>query len=411
MLNRNRNFANLTSGYLFPEISRRRNLYAKTHPDARIISLGIGNTTEPLTPHIVQGLKQEVLALGTKNGYSGYGDETGLTALREKIARVLYAEIVAPEEVFISDGAKCDIGRVQYLFGSDVAVAVQDPAYPVYVDGSVMIGAAGAAVSGMGYDGITYMPCTAENDFFPDLSCIPVNALVYFCSPNNPTGAVATKTQLASLVAAVREKGSLIIFDSAYSAYIRDPGLPRSIFEIEGARECAIEVNSFSKPIGFTGVRLGWTIIPKELRFADGTPVIQDWTRLMTTIFNGASNIAQYGGLASLDEDGMAETKALTDYYLDNAKLIQQSLSGANFASAGVEIFGGSNAPYIWALFPGRKSWDIFDLILDICHVVCTPGAGFGPAGESFIRFSSFGHRDQVSEACERLSKLNLDCG
>jgi len=409
MLNRNKNLANLASGYLFPEIAKRRKQYAAAHPEAKIISLGIGNTTEPLTPHVVEGLKNEVMKLGTHEGYSGYGDETGNMPLREKIATVLYKGIVAPEEVFISDGAKCDIGRLQYLFGQDVSVVVQDPAYPVYVDGSVMIGAAGPVAPGAtGYSGITYMPCTAENGFFPDIAVIPSNALVYFCSPNNPTGAVATRAQLESLVKAARAKGSIVIFDSAYSAYIRDPALPLSIFEIEGARECAIEVSSFSKPIGFTGVRLGWSIIPRELKFADGTPVMADWTRLMTTIFNGASNIAQAGGLASLDETGLRETRELTDYYLENAKIIRKALTGPNFAKAKVEVFGGDNAPYIWARFPGRKSWEIFDLILDTCHVVCTPGAGFGPAGESFIRFSSFGHRAQVIEACERLSKLVL---
>jgi LL-diaminopimelate aminotransferase len=410
MLNRNPNIAHLSSGYLFPEISRRRNAYAKANPEARIISLGIGNTTEPLTPHVVEGLQAEALRLGTKEGYSGYGDETGLPSLRAKIAEVLYSGLVSPEEVFISDGAKCDIGRIQYLFGQNVAVAVQDPAYPVYVDGSVMIGAAGPVLeNGSGYKGITYMPCTAENDFFPDLSVIPQNALVYFCSPNNPTGAVATKAQLEELVRVVRSRNSIIIFDSAYASFIRDPSLPKSIFEIDGACECAIEISSFSKPIGFTGVRLGWSIVPEQLVFSDGTPVMRDWTRLMTTIFNGASNIAQYGGLASLDEEGLAETRTLTDFYLENAALIRKALQGKNFTDAGVRLFGGDNAPYIWAQFPGRKSWEIFDLILDSCHVVCTPGAGFGPAGESFIRFSSFGHRDQVIEACSRLSSLVLN--
>ncbi len=409
MLNRNRNIANLASGYLFPEISKRRAAYAKAHPDARIISLGIGNTTEPLTPRVVAGLRAEVDRLGTREGYSGYGDETGNTPLREAIARVLYGGIVSSDEVFVSDGAKCDIGRLQYLFGPETKVAVQDPAYPVYVDGSVMVGAAGAVPpGGTGYAGIVYMPCTAENGFFPDLALIPANSLVYFCSPNNPTGAVATREQLTRLVSVARERGSVIVYDSAYSAYIRDPALPRSIFEIPGARECAVEVSSFSKPIGFTGVRLGWTVVPKELRFADGTPVIQDWTRLMTTIFNGASNIAQAGGLASLDEAGLAETRALTDFYLENAAIIREALGGANFRAAGVEVYGGDNAPYIWARFPGKKSWEVFDSILDTCRVVCTPGAGFGPAGESFIRFSAFGHRDQVVEACKRLASLAL---
>ncbi len=407
MLNRNPRLANLTSGYLFPEIAKRRAAYAKAHPDAHIISLGIGNTTEPLTPHVVRGLADSVARLGTKEGYSGYGDETGLTALRAKIASALYGNLVSAEEVFISDGAKCDIGRIQYLFGPDVSVAVQDPAYPVYVDGSVMIGAAGSSLaSGSGYEGITYMPCTAENGFFPDLSAIPANSLVYFCSPNNPTGAVATKAELKRLVDAARATGSIIIYDSAYSAFIRDPELPLSIYEIAGARECAIEVSSFSKPIGFTGVRCGWTIVPRELTFADGTLVMNDWARLVTTIFNGASNVAQAGALASLDAEGLAETRELTDYYLRNAAVIRTTLSGANFRAAGVEIFGGDNAPYVWARFPGKKSWEMFDRILDECRVVTTPGAGFGPAGESFLRFSSFGHYEQVTEACARLSRF-----
>lgn len=410
MIARNPRFANLSSGYLFPEISKRRAAFAKERPDAKIISLGIGNTTEPLTPHIVEALDKEAVRLGTPEGYSGYGEDLGLTPLRESIASVLYKGIVKPEEVFISDGAKCDIGRFQALFGEKVAVAVQDPAYPVYVDGSVIVGAAGSArADGSGYEGIAYMPCTAENGFFPDLSLVPPNALVYFCSPNNPTGAVATKDQLRSLVKVANERGSVIIFDAAYSSFIRDPELPRSIFEIDGARTCAIEINSFSKPIGFTGVRLGWSIVPKELVFADGTPVIQDWTRLMTTLFNGASNIAQRGGLASLDSIGLEETRTLTDFYLENARLIRKALSGENFRKVGVEIFGGDNAPYVWARFPGMKSWDVFDRILRECHVVSTPGAGFGPAGESFIRFSSFGHREQVAEACSRLGKLTFN--
>ncbi len=409
MIERNNAFSHLTSGYLFPEINKRRRAFAAENPDAGIISLGIGNTTEPLTPHIVKALAAQVASLGTKDGYSGYGDEAGLPALREKIAEVLYENRISPDEVFVSDGAKCDIGRIQYLFGSKVSVAVQDPAYPVYVDGSVMVGAAGAIVPGTtNYAGITYMPCTQENSFFPDPAHIPENALVYFCSPNNPTGAVATRDQLVDLVQTARKKGSIIIFDSAYAAFIRDPDLPRSIFEIDGARECAIEVGSFSKPVGFTGVRLGWTIVPQDLKFSDGTPVIQDWRRLFSTIFNGASNIAQAGGLASLDSAGIAETRETIDYYLENARIIREALQGPNFTRMGAEVYGGDNAPYVWVRFPGKKSWDIFDAVLRKCHVVCTPGAGFGPAGESFIRFSSFGHRDEIKEASRRLSLLEL---
>ncbi len=405
-MRRNPGFANLTAGYLFPEIARRRRAFAAAHPDVRLISLGIGDTTEPLTPHIASRLAKYAAGLGTPGGYSGYGDEQGLTSLRERIAAVVYGSRVGPDEVFVSDGAKCDIGRLQLLFGRDVEVAVQDPSYPVYVDGSVIIGAAGTYDDGArgghpGYAGIRYLPCTPENGYFPDLGDLPESGLIYFCSPNNPTGAVATHAQLAALVAAARQRGSVIVFDAAYAEYIRDPELPRSIFEVDGARECAIEVNSFSKPVGFTGVRLGWTVVPKELRFDDGASVNADWNRLCTTVFNGPSNIAQHGGLAALDEQGLAEMRTLTDHYLVNAHLIRATLEGL-----GITCVGGDNAPYIWAHFPGRASWDVFAEILERCHVVTTPGSGFGPAGEGFVRFSAFGHRTDVEEACRRLQQL-----
>lgn len=400
MVRRNTALTNLKAGYLFPEIARRRRAFAASHPEAKIISLGIGNTTEPLTPHIDQGLVEGARRLGTVEGYSGYGDEQGMTALREKIAQVFYHGTVASDEVFVSDGAKCDIGRLQLLFGPQTPVAVQDPSYPVYVDGSVLIGAAGPW-TGEGYQGIHYLPCTSDNDYFPDLSRIPEQSLVYFCSPNNPTGAVATRSQLQSLVKAAIDTGSLIIFDAAYAEYIRDPALPKSIFEIDGARTCAVEVNSFSKPIGFTGVRLGWTVVPRELSYADGGSVNADWNRICTTVFNGASNVAQYGGLASLDDEGLVEMRSLTDYYIENAKIIRTTLT-----SLGISCVGGDNAPYIWAHFPGQSSWDVFERILNTCWVVTTPGSGFGPAGESFIRFSAFGHRSDVEEACGRLPKL-----
>jgi LL-diaminopimelate aminotransferase len=329
----------------------------------------------------------------------GYSDE-GFEELRKRISDCFYKGAFGLEEVFVSDGAKCDIGRLQLLFGSGTPVAAQDPSYPVYVDGSVLIGAAGAW-EGSGYGGIAYLPCTAENNYFPDLAALPRNGLFYFCSPNNPTGAVANRDQLAALVRAARDKGVLIIFDAAYAEYIRDPALPKSIFEIDGARECAIEVNSFSKPAGFTGVRLGWTIVPRELRYEGGESVNADWNRVTGTIFNGASNIAQWGGIAALDPEGLAEIRSLTDFYLGNAALIRSALQ-----SLGISCVGGDNSPYIWARFPGRDSWEVFAEILEKCQVVTTPGAGFGPAGESFIRFSAFGHRGDVEEACRRLARL-----
>ncbi|MDR3020816.1 MAG: LL-diaminopimelate aminotransferase [Treponema sp.] len=401
MLRRNDCIANIKAGYLFPEVAKRRREFAAANPGAKIISLGIGNTTEPILPHTNAGLVSGAQALADVKTYSGYGDEQGLTALREKIASALYKGIVEPDEVFISDGAKCDIGRLQLLFGAGVKIAAQDPSYPVYVDGSVLIGAAGGW-EGNGYAGITYLPCTAENNYFPNLDPIEGNSLIYFCSPNNPTGAVADRKELETLVKTAISKKCIIIFDAAYSEFIRDPQLPKSIFEIDGAKTCAIEVNSFSKPAGFTGVRLGWSIVPKALLYSGGESVNTDWNRICTTVFNGASNIAQAGGLAALNENGLAEMKSLTDFYLGNAKLIREALR-----QLGISCIGGDNSPYIWAHFPGRDSWEVFTEILQKCQVVTTPGAGFGPAGQSFIRFSAFGHRADVEEACERLAVLS----
>ncbi|MDE5613721.1 MAG: LL-diaminopimelate aminotransferase [Treponemataceae bacterium] len=409
MIERNPGFAHLTAGYLFPEVARRRREYVAAHPDAPIISLGIGNTTEPLSAHIAKAMADYALALATPEGYSGYGDDFGSERLRQKIADVFYKGMADGSEVFISDGAKCDIARLQTLFGGKMHIAVQDPAYPVYVDGSVVVGAAGTGKpDGSGYEGVTYLPCTPQNHFFPDLSAIAPNTLIYFCSPNNPTGATATREELTRLVDFANENGCVIIYDAAYAAFIRDPSLPRTIFAVPGARTCAIEVNSFSKPAGFTGVRLGWSVVPKDLRFSDGTPVNKDWGRAMTTLFNGASNIAQAGGLAALDEQGLRDMKASVDYYLENGALIKKTLDGDNFSKAGVVAHFTGNGPYIWAQFPGMTSWGVFDLILDKCHVVTTPGSGFGPAGESFVRFSSFGHRADVEEACRRLARLEL---
>lgn len=401
MVKRNKNLAKLKAGYLFPEINRRKNALLEKNPDAKIISLGIGNTTEPLTPHIVEGLKNAAVGLGNNEGYSGYGAEQGMEKLRKKIAEKLYNGIIQADEVFVSDGAKCDCGRLQVLFGNDVSIAVQDPAYPVYVDGSVIIGATGEYDDEKGqFKDIIYMSCTPENNFFPDLESLPRTDLIYFCSPNNPTGAVATKEQLKKLVDFAKKNNSILLFDAAYSEYIRDDSYPKSIFEIDGAREVAIEINSFSKPIGFTGVRLGWTVVPKELKFENGESVNTDWNRIMTTIFNGASNIIQLGGLAALDEEGIKEMKATIDFYMENARIIKEGLD-----SVGVKTYWTGNSPYIWAHFPGKDSWEMFSEILEKAHVVTTPGAGFGPAGQGFVRFSAFGHRDDVKEAVERLKE------
>merc|ERR1719454_395438 len=318
---RNPNIGKLQAGYLFPEIGRRRNAYLEANPDAQpIISLGIGDTTMPVPPHILGGLTEGASKLGSKEGYSGYGAEQGQAALRAKIAENLYDGKIAPDEVFVSDGSKCDIGRLQMMFGSGMTTAVQDPSYPVYVDTSVIMGQTGEMdQEKKQYSGIVYMPCNPSNGFFPDLENTPRADVVYFCSPNNPTGAAATKAQLQELVDWANDNGSIIVYDAAYAPFIRSPDVPKSILEIPGARTCAIEVNSLSKYAGFTGVRLGWTVIPKELTFADGSPVAADYNRIMCTAFNGASNIVQAGALAALDKEGLAEVKELIDYYMGNA--------------------------------------------------------------------------------------------
>jgi LL-diaminopimelate aminotransferase len=397
MVNRNSNFSRLSASYLFPEINRRRKAFLEKNPHAEIISLGIGNTTEPLTPVICHGLTEAAQKLGTLKGYSGYGDEQGQLELRTALSQKIYNNLVSPEEITISDGSKCDIGRLQILFGSKVSIAVQDPAYPVYVDGSIIMGAD---------TDLVFMPCTPENNFFPNLQKTPRTDLIYFCSPNNPTGAAASKEQLRQLVDFAKKNKSIIVFDAAYSSFITDPKLPRSIYEIEGAASVAIEVNSFSKSVGFTGVRLGWCVVPKELTFEDGTPVLQDWLRVITTLFNGASNINQPGGLAALSDAGLKETRELVGYYQENARLIKEGLH-----NLGITTYGGLNAPYIWAHFPGKKSWDVFEKILTEAQVVTTPGAGFGPSGENFIRFSAFGHRKNVLEAVERIRKIFQTAG
>ncbi|MBN1156496.1 LL-diaminopimelate aminotransferase [Candidatus Woesearchaeota archaeon] len=400
MVKRNKNMEKLISGYLFPEINKRKKALLEMNPKAKIISLGIGNTTQPLTSHVVSALKEASVAMGTKEGYSGYGDEQGLPALRKKISETLYNGTIGADEVFISDGAKCDIGRLQLMFGHDVSIAVQDPSYPVYVDGSVIIGATGKSKDGQ-FEKIHYMKCLPENDFFPKLE--KKTDLIYFCSPNNPTGAASTREQLNELVEFARKNNSIIIFDAAYSEFIKDKKIPKTIFDIEGAKDVAIEVNSFSKTAGFTGVRLGWCIVPKGLKYSDGSPVINDWNRIMTTVFNGASNIVQKAGLAILDKKGWKETKKLIDYYMKNAEIIKKGLD-----EMGIENYGGVNAPYVWARFPGKKSWDVFSEMLDNAHVVTTPGSGFGPAGEGFIRFSSFGNKEDTIEAMKRVKEIKI---
>ncbi|MCK5155076.1 MAG: LL-diaminopimelate aminotransferase [Spirochaetales bacterium] len=405
----NKNYRKLAAGYLFPEIGRRTRNFQAENPKAKLLRLGIGNTTEALTPEIVAGLQRGVQKLSKISTYTGYGDEQGNTALREGLAK-FYGErgvSLSPDDIFVSDGAKPDSSNIQSIFGDDNIVAIQDPAYPVYVDTNVIFGRSGDFDSGTGkYSNFVYMKCDEENGFFPSLPDKKVD-LIYLCSPNNPTGAVATKDQLKMFVDYAIKHQAVIIFDAAYSEYISNHDLPGSIYEVDGAEKCAIEINSFSKFAGFTGVRLGWTIVPEQLTVENSNPgeVRTMWLRRQTTFFNGASNIVQEGGLAVLSETGLQESRGLIDYYMQNASIIRSGLQ-----PIGLTVYGGDNAPYLWLRTPGGlSSWDFFDKLLRETWVIGTPGSGFGPAGEGFFRLSAFGHRDDIKAAVDNIvNKLKL---
>ncbi|GLT96680.1 hypothetical protein SLE2022_142860 [Rubroshorea leprosula] len=399
---RNVNLERLQKDYLFPEISKRELQHLQKYPNAKLISLGIGDTTEPIPENIALSMANYAHALSTTGGYSGYGAEQGNQGLRKAIVETFYKDVLIKDtEVFVSDGAQCDISRLQLLLGSKVTIAVQDPSFPAYVDSSVIIGQAGDFKDETRkYQNIEYMHCGPQNNFFPDLMATARTDIIFFCSPNNPTAHAATREQLQQLVKFARDNGSIIIFDSAYASYIMDDS-PRSIYEIPGAKEVAIEISSFSKFAGFTGVRLGWTVVPEELLFSSGFPVINDFNRIVSTCFNGASNISQAGGLACLSSEGFGAIYSLIDYYRENAKILVNSL-----ASVGLEVYGGVNAPYAWVHFPGSKSWDVFIEILEKAHIITVPGCGFGPGGDGYIRMSAFGHRESILEASWRLEKL-----
>jgi LL-diaminopimelate aminotransferase len=402
----NPNFLKLASGYLFPEIARRAKLWQESHGGVELLRLGIGNTTEALSPAVCSAMHHEIDLLSDRATYTGYGDEQGNTSLRKALASYYkqhWNVSLDPLEFFISDGAKSDAANFQELFATDSVVAVQDPAYPVYVDSNVVGGRTGNwNEKASCYDGFVFLPSVAENGFIPTPPERHVD-IIYLCSPNNPTGAVATKAQLKAFVDyALREK-AVIIFDSAYSEYITEPCYPHSIYEVEGAEKCAVEISSFSKFAGFTGVRLGWTIVPKTLSVIEGGNEMLNklWNRRQCTFFNGASNISQAGGLASLTGKGYEECRSLVSYYLDNARIIREGLS-----STGLTCHGGVNSPYVWVRTPhGLSSWDFFDLLLDKAHVVVTPGSGFGPSGEHYVRISAYGHKENVIKAVESIRR------
>nr|WP_290225610.1 LL-diaminopimelate aminotransferase [Trichocoleus desertorum] len=403
----NDNYLKLKAGYLFPEIARRVNAFAEANPDGKIIRLGIGDVTEPLPEACRTAMIQAVEDMGDRGSFRGYGPEQGYAWLREKIAQFDFQSRgcdISADEIFISDGSKCDTGNILDIFGDNNTIAVTDPVYPVYVDTNVMAGHTGAANDRGEFEGLVYLPVTAENNFTAEIPSQKVD-LIYLCFPNNPTGATASREHLQAWVDYAKAHGSIIFFDAAYEAFITDPAIPHSIYEIPGARDCAIEFRSFSKNAGFTGTRCALTVVPKTLlaKAADGSDVElwKLWNRRQSTKFNGVSYIVQRGAEAVYSETGQAQTKALVSFYLENAKIIREQLT-----AAGLAVYGGVNAPYVWVQTPNNlSSWDFFDKLLQTCNVVGTPGSGFGAAGEGYFRISAFNSRDNVEEAMKRITE------
>ena len=402
----NDNYLKLKAGYLFPEIARRVKTFAAANPDAPIIKLGIGDVTEPLPEACRSAMIQAIEDMGNRSTFKGYGPEQGYLWLREKIAQHDFQARgcdIDASEIFISDGSKCDCGNILDILGDDNKIAVTDPVYPVYVDTNVMAGRTGEANDKGEYEGLFYLPISADNNFTAQIPSEKVD-LIYLCFPNNPTGATATKEHLQAWVDYAQENDSLILFDAAYEAFISDRDLPHSIYEIKGAKDCAIEFRSFSKNAGFTGTRCAFTVVPKNLtgKAQDGSDVEiwKLWNRRQSTKFNGVSYIVQRGAEAVYSEAGQSQTKALIGFYLENAKIIREQLT-----SAGLQVYGGVNAPYVWVKTPnGLSSWDFFDKLLQNANVVGTPGSGFGAAGEGYFRISAFNSRKNVNEAMSRIT-------
>lgn len=402
----NENFLKLPGSYLFSDIAKKVKAYQESHPDKRLIRLGIGDVTRPLPQASIEAMHRAVDEMANKSTFHGYGPEQGYDFLIDTIIKNDFEPRgieLSSSEVFISDGAKSDTGNIGDILGLDNKVAVTDPVYPVYVDSNVMGGRAGQ-LNGKQWSDITYMPCTAENNF---ISSIPSNRIdvIYLCYPNNPTGTTLTKTELKKWVDYALSHDALILFDAAYEAYIREDNIPHSIFEIEGAKRCAIEFRSFSKTAGFTGVRCGYTVIPKEVTAttATGERVALNalWNRRQCTKFNGTSYITQRGAEAIYSKEGKQQVRETIDYYMENARIMREGLT-----AAGIQVFGGKNAPYLWVKTPeGFTSWQFFDHLLNEANIVSTPGVGFGPSGEGYLRLTAFGQREDCIEAIQRISQ------
>ncbi len=405
----NENYLKLQAGYLFPEIGRRVNEFIEANPDKKVIKMGIGDVTQPLVQSVVKAFHEGVDEMAKGETFKGYGPEQGYAFLREAIAKNSYQDNgidISANEIFVSDGSKCDTGNIQEIFGNDNKIAICDPVYPVYADTTVMSGKTGACGENGYYDGIIYMPCTKENHFIPELPGETPD-LIFLCYPNNPTGTVATKEELKKWVDYAIEKKAIILYDAAYEAFVTEEGIPRSIYEIEGAKEVAIEFRSFSKTAGFTGTRCAFTVIPEELLAYDSAgnahSVKALWNRRQSTKFNGVSYPVQKAAAAIYTDEGKKEVAEVIAYYLENAKIMRASL-----AEIGYDVYGGVNAPYVWVKTKNNmSSWDFFDKVLNEANVVGTPGSGFGPAGEGYFRFSAFADRENVLEAMERVKNLS----
>jgi LL-diaminopimelate aminotransferase len=403
----NENYLKLPGSYLFAEIAKRVENYKKENPEKDIIKLGIGDVTKPLVPAVIKALHNAVDEMGNEETFMGYGPEQGYAFLREKIVEYDYKPLgieISADEVFVSDGAKCDTGNIQEIFGLDIKIALTDPVYPVYVDTNVMAGRTGELGEDGRWSKLVYLPCIAENNFVPSLPKEKVD-LIYLCFPNNPTGTVLTREQLKKWVDYARENGSIILFDAAYDAFIREEGIPKSIYEIDGAKEVAIEFKSFSKSAGFTGARLAYTVVPNELYGKDSkgerVKIKPLWNRRQCTKFNGVPYITQKGAAAVYTEEGQKQVKEVVDYYMDNAKIIKEGLE-----AIGLQTFGGINSPYIWLKTPdGITSWGLFDKLLKEANVVGTPGVGFGPSGEGYFRLTAFASKENTIKAVKRIQK------
>ncbi len=401
----NEDYLKLPGSYLFSNIAKKVNAFQEQNPDKKIIRLGIGDVTQPLCPAVIEALHKAVDEMANAETFMGYAPDLGYSFLRDTIVNKVYKSLgatVFADEVFVSDGAKSDSGNIQEIFSKDVKIAVCDPVYPVYVDTNVMAGRTGTYDPNTElWSDVIYMPCTADNGYAPELPK-EVPDVIYLCFPNNPTGATITKAQLQEWVDYANKNGSVIIYDAAYEAYISEPDVPHSIYECEGARSCAIEIRSFSKNAGFTGTRLGYTIIPKDIKDADGNTLNALWARRHGTKFNGAPYIIQRAGEAVFSDEGQKQTNEQIAYYMNNAKYILEGLK-----AAGYTVSGGVNAPYIWLKTPDNMtSWEFFDYLLNEANVVGTPGSGFGPSGEGHFRLTAFGSYENTVEAIDRIKKL-----